>query len=143
VGAALGQTSKNAEDSILAADLAWEKVYSAKDLEKTVAFCDEEGSMLVPNSPIVTGKAAMAKAIASDFALGDLAWHVNKAVVARSGELGYTSGAYEQKVRDASGKIILDKGKYLTVWKKQKDGSWRVLMDMFNSDLPPSAPSTF
>jgi len=143
VGAALGQTSKNAEDSILAADLAWEKVYSAKDLEKTVAFCDEEGSMLVPNNPIVTGKAAMAKAIASDFALGDLEWHANKAVVARSGELGYTSGTYEQKVRDASGKIILDKGKYLTVWKKQKNGSWRVLMDMFNSDLPPSATSTF
>jgi hypothetical protein len=34
--------------------------------------------------------------------------------------------------------MLLDKGKYLTVWKKQADGSWKVLFDMFNSDLPPS-----
>ncbi len=137
-GAALGQTSKNAEDGILAADQAWEKVYSAKDLDKSVAFCDEQGSMLAPNAPIVTGKAAIAKAIASDFALGDLAWHPNKAGVARSGELGYTSGTYEMRLKGAAGKTVLDKGKYLTVWKKEADGSWKVLFDMFNSDLPPS-----
>jgi ketosteroid isomerase-like protein len=133
---ALGQTSKNAEDGILAADLAWEKVYSAKDLDRSVAFCDEEGSMLAPNTPIATGKAALAKAIAGDFAHGDLAWHPNKAGVARSGELGYTSGTYEQRFKNASGKTVLDKGKYLTVWKKQADGTWKVLFDMFNSDLP-------
>jgi len=138
LGVAVGQTSGNAEDPVLAADAAWLKVYAAKDLDKSVAFCDDEGSMLVPGSPIATGKAAIAKAIASDFANSDLVWHPNKSGVARSGELGYTSGTYEMRLKSAPGKTILDKGKYLTVWKKEADGSWKVLFDMFNSDLPPS-----
>ena len=74
------------------------------------------------------------------FAIPDykLAWHPNKVGVARSGDLGYTSGTYDLSFKDASGKTISDKGKYLTVWKKEADGSWKVLFDMFNSDLPPA-----
>ncbi len=37
---------------------------------------------------------------------------------------------------DPSGKMISDKGKYVTVWKKQADGSWKVMLDIFNTDLP-------
>jgi len=94
--------------------------------------------MLAPNAPIATGKDAIAKLIASDFGNDDTTWHANKVGVARSGDLGYTSGTTENSIKDASGKTKSDKGKYLTVWKKQTDGSWKVLYDMFNSDLPPT-----
>ena len=98
--------------------------------------------MLVPNAPIVTGKDAIAKFIASAFALQDykITWHPNKAEVARSGELGYTSGTYEMSFKDASGKTSSDKGKYVMVWKKQADGAWKVLLDISNSDLSPASP---
>ena len=69
-----------------------------------------------------------------------LTWHPNSVGVARSGELGYTSGTYELSFKDASGKTIADKGKYLIVWKKHPDGTWKVLFDMSNSDLPPASP---
>ncbi len=139
-GATLEQTKSKAVDAVRAADAAWLKVYAAKDLDKSVAFCDEQGSMLVPNAPIATGKDAIAKLIAAGFALQDykLVWHPDKAGVARSGELGYTSGTYELSFKDASGKTISDKGKYLIVWRRQADGAWKVLFDMNNSDLPPS-----
>jgi ketosteroid isomerase-like protein len=137
-GAALGQTSGKETDAILAADAAWLRVYQAKDLAKSVAFCDEQASMLAPNAPIATGKDAIAKVIADDFAHDTIIWHANKVGVARSGELGYTSGTTENSIKDASGQTKSDKGKYLTVWKKQADGSWKVLYDMFNSDLRPA-----
>jgi ketosteroid isomerase-like protein len=130
---ALGQERGKAEDALLAADVAWEKIYAAKDLAKAVAFCDEHGSMLVPNAPIATGKEALAKAIASDFAQGNTTWHPNKVGVARSGELGYTSGTTDLTFKDPSGKTVTSKGNYLTVWKKA-DGSWKVLFDSFNFD---------
>ena len=137
-GVALGQASGKETDAILAADAAWMKVYSAKDLEKSVAFFDNEGSMLPANAPIATGKDAVTKLIGSAFATPDymLSWHANKVGAARSGELGYTSGTYDFTMKDASGKTISDKGKYLTVWKKEADGSWKVLFDQYNSDLP-------
>ena len=35
---------------------------------------------------------------------------------------------------------IEDRGKYLTIWRKQADGSWKVQRGTFNSDLPLPAP---
>jgi ketosteroid isomerase-like protein len=130
------QTKGGMDQVLLAADKAWEKVYSAKDLSKSVAVCDEQGSLLWPNTPIVIGKKAIAKAILDDFSSGDLTWHVNAVGVARSGDLGYTSGLYESKWKSAAGAPATDNGKYLTVWKKEADGTWKVLFDTFNSDRP-------
>ena len=134
-----GQAGDKASDALLAADAAWMKVYAAKDLEKSVAFFDNEGSMLPSNAPIAVGKDALTKFIGSAFTTPDytLSWHANKVAVARSGELGYTSGTYDFSIKDASGKTISDRGKYLTLWKKEADGSWKVLFDAYNSDLPP------
>jgi len=60
-----GRTSGKAADAVRAADAEWLKAYTAKDLDKAVAFCDEQGSMLMPNAPSATGKDAIAKLIAS------------------------------------------------------------------------------
>jgi ketosteroid isomerase-like protein len=92
-------------------------------------------SFLFPNTPIVIGKKAIAKAIQDDFSSGDLTWRPNAVGVARSGDLGYTSGLYELRLKSTAGGVA-DNGKYLTIWKKEPDGSWRVLFDTFNSDRP-------
>jgi ketosteroid isomerase-like protein len=137
---AVAQTNSKNLDELRAADAAWLKTYEAKDVDKAVAFCDEQGSLLWPNAPRATGKTAIATATASAFAIPDfkLEWYPKQIAVAHSGELGYTTGTYTWTFKDASGKPASDKGKYLTVWKKQQDGSWKVLLDMFNTDLPPN-----
>lgn len=134
----LGQ-AKSA-DAIRTADQDWLKVFAAKNLDKSVAFFDEKGAMLASNAPIADSQEAISKLLTGFFALPDLkiGWHVDRADVARSGDLGYTSGAYEMTFKDATGKPLSDKGKYVTVWKKQKDGTWKVLLDIFNTDLPPT-----
>ena len=42
----------------------------------------------------------------------------------------------EMTVTPKGGKAMPDKGKYLTVWKKQADGSWKIYRDINNSDGP-------
>jgi len=139
--AGLGQTKP--ADAVRAADQDWLKVFAAKDLDKSVAFLDEKGAMLAPNAPIASSREAIAKLFTGFFALPDLkiSWHVERADVARSGELGYTSGTYEMTFTDPTGKTVSDKGKYVTVWKEQADRSWKVLLDIFNTDLPPTGAS--
>jgi ketosteroid isomerase-like protein len=130
-------------EAVRAADDAWMKVFSAGDVNKSVAFCDQDGAILAPNAPTAQGHEAIAKLFSGFFALPNLkiTWHADKAGVAKSGELGYTSGTYQMTFTDAAGKTIPDKGKYVTVWKKQADGSWKVLLDTFNTDMPmPGAP---
>jgi len=131
------------EDAIRAADQHWARVFAAKDLENSVAFCAENASVLAPNAPIATGKQAIGQLFSGFFALPSLTieWHPTKVEVARSGELGYSTGVYQMSFKDSSGKLVTDRGKYVTVWKKQADGSWRVALDIFNSDLPATAAS--
>jgi ketosteroid isomerase-like protein len=133
-----GKPPKNPADAVRAADEEWMKVFAAKDLDKSVAFCEGNGAVLPPNAPIAQGRQAIAKSLAGFFAFPNLkiTWHADQADVARSGELGYTRGTYQMSFTDAGGKTIPDNGKYVTVWRKQADGSWKVVLDIFNTDLP-------
>jgi ketosteroid isomerase-like protein len=59
--------------------------------------------------------------------------------MAASGDLGYTYGTYvlTSKDKDKDGKPIVEHGRYLTIWKKQKDGIWKVAVDMDNASPKP------
>jgi uncharacterized protein (TIGR02246 family) len=133
-----GRTPPSPADAVRDADQEWMKVFAAKDLDKSVAFCAEDGSVLAPNAPIATGREAIRKLFAGFFALPGLniSWQPSKAEVAKSGELAYTTGTYQMSYNDSAGKKISDRGKYVTVWRRQRDGGWKVIDDIFNSDLP-------
>jgi ketosteroid isomerase-like protein len=120
-------------------DDEWSKAAaSSRDVEKTVSYYSDDAVVMPPNIPTLTGKEpirALWKSMleSPSFSGG---WQATKVDIARSGDLAYISGNYEFKETDAGGKPITDKGKYLEIWKKQSDGSWKCVADMFNSDLP-------
>jgi ketosteroid isomerase-like protein len=70
-----------------------------------------------------------------------VSWTATKVEVAKAGDLAYVSGTYEETMTDASGKPAKDRGKYLEIFKKQADGTWKAILDIWNSDLPASAPA--
>lgn len=127
------------ESAIRVAETEWSNRAFAKDLEGILSYYAEDASMLTPNAPIATGREAIRKAWSEMLALPSLAlsWQTVKVEVARSGDLAYTYGSYEMSVNDPKGKPVKDLGKYATVWKKQADGSWKAVVDIFNSDQPP------
>lgn len=131
------------EKAIREAELEWSKSAGAKDLDKLVSFYAEDGAMFAPNAPMSVGKAAIRTSWTGIMALPGLAitWAPVKVEVAKSGDLAYDHGAYDMSFTDPSGKPVKDRGKYLVVWKKQSDNSWKVAVDMFNSDLPAAPPA--
>jgi len=66
-----------------------------------------------------------------------LFWTPVKAEVARSGELGWTWGKYIVQVTQEDGSETTGYGKYLNIWRKQADGSWKVAVDMGNKSPSP------
>ena len=68
-----------------------------------------------------------------------LTWTPVKAEMAASGDLGYTYGNYVYTVKNKEGKLVANYGKYTSIWKKQKDGQWKVVVDMGNSSPDPKA----
>ena len=132
--------SSNPAGAIQSADDQWAAAALAKDVDKSVSFCGPDAAILVPNAPAAEGKEAIRKWFQEIFNIPGfkLSWHATETAAAKSGELGYSRGTYELSFTDASGKQGSDHGKYVTVWKKQADGSWKVLRDIFNSDLSPA-----
>ena len=118
---------------------------AANDLDKFVGFYADDASLLPPNGPVATGKEAIKAALKPIFTDKNYALTfgsgTGKMDVAKSGELGYSQGTYTLTVSDPKGTPVTDKGKYLCVFKKQPDGSWKVIEDMFSSDAPPPAAS--
>ena len=53
-----------------------------------------------------------------------------------AGDLGYALGTYEQTAPDKSGKLQNTVGKWMSVFRKQPDGSWGAVADTFNVDPP-------
>jgi ketosteroid isomerase-like protein len=66
-----------------------------------------------------------------------LTWTPVKADMAASGDLGYTYGNYIYTAKNKEGKVVANYGKYASIWKKQKDGQWKVVVDMGNSSPDP------
>jgi hypothetical protein len=56
------------------------------------------------------------------------------------GNLAYDRGTYSMTVSHVGAASTDDHGKYLTIWRKQADGSWKISRAMFNSDLSLQAP---
>jgi ketosteroid isomerase-like protein len=94
-----------------------------------------EDAVEVPNgAAFLQGKENIAKTMGFlDNPDNQLTWVPVGAGMAASGDLGYTYGTYEFHTKDKHGKPVVDRGKYTTIWKKQKDGNWKVALDMGNS----------
>jgi len=78
---------------------------------------------------IVVGPDAIRSFYAAQGTSTSLNWHPVYTVVAGSRDLGFTIGEYIATGRGPSGAAVQRFGKYLTVWKRQRDGTWKFLVD--------------
>jgi uncharacterized protein (TIGR02246 family) len=124
------------ESAIRDLDAQWAKAASAKDVDAAVEYYSDDASLLAPNEPIASDKqsirAVWSSMLGSDTSLN---WQASKVEVARSGDLAYLMGVYQLTTTDPQAKPVADRGKFVEVWKKQADGNWKAVADIFNSDL--------
>jgi ketosteroid isomerase-like protein len=142
VGAASAAEPSAIEQTLRDLDDQWSKAAGAKDVDKTVSYYSEDAVVMPPNAASATTKEAI-RALWKDLLTdANISWKTKNVEVAQSGDLAFSSGAYEVTLNDPTGKPVNDRGKFLEVWKKQADGKWKCTMDIWNSDLPASAPAT-
>jgi uncharacterized protein (TIGR02246 family) len=121
-------------------DRAFARDTAERGVEGWVAWFDEDGVMLPAGSPLTRGHEAIRELMTPAFAdpAVTLHWEPTEARVSRSGDLGYTLGWYELRRKTGEETIALKRGKYVTIWRKQEDGTWKVIVDAGTEDVAPA-----
>jgi ketosteroid isomerase-like protein len=128
-------------DELLAAERAFDSVTAVRRLDGWTSFFADSGREIPDQGDAAVGPAAIREHMQGFFAdtAQSLRWHADYARLAAGGDLGYTLGRWKVVRRDSTGEHAVARGKYLTVWRRQPDGSWKVEADIGNTEPPAPA----
>jgi ketosteroid isomerase-like protein len=96
----------------------------------------EDARLLAPNLPAAIGRNQVRDVLQTWMAAGQVTLDYESVHAEVSGDLAWATGDYTVTIRPPSGEPIQDVGKYLEVFRRQADGSWRCAADIFNSRVP-------
>jgi ketosteroid isomerase-like protein len=115
------------------ADKAFSKLSADKGMKTAfMEYIDSNGVLLRPNEMPIIGANAIDYLSQQDDKDYTLVWEPRGADIAQSGDLGYTFGVYKMQPKTVDTVIF---GTYISIWKKQADGTWRFVLDSGNQGL--------
>jgi uncharacterized protein (TIGR02246 family) len=137
--------------AIKADEKKWNEEFKAKDQEALVGHYADDAYFVAPGVKAANGSTEIRKAYSDG--LNDQNFEISfasdKIDVSSSGDLAYARGHFNEKYTDPkTGKVMADSGSYVTIYKKQQDGSWKAVEDFAASEpgaakpIEPGKPAT-
>ena len=129
--------------AVMDADRAFNQATQERGVEGWVSFFADDGALIGEGMGEIRGTDAIREAVAylSDPAFS-LTWEPIRADVAASGDLGYTVGQYTSRTEGEDGQVTVGQGLYVSIWRLQADGRWKVVMDLGNPTDDPEDSNT-
>ena len=126
------------ERAVRVADSSLAAAVEAKDADRTASFYADDAVQLPVAEPLVSGRAAIREEWAKVYGIPGFSNTSRlESVEVSGGSLAYTRGIYASTMLGPDGKPTTERGKWITVWRLQADGTWRVAADISNTDSPP------
>jgi uncharacterized protein (TIGR02246 family) len=122
---------------IRSVDSAFTAAANAGDAEGVAAAYAEDGTLMAPNLPPQKGRDAIKAFWGGFLDAYTVRFEVVSDTIEGRGDLAYNQGHYRftavPKAQGVPG--VADEGKFVEILKKQPDGSWRYVIDMYSSNL--------
>jgi len=129
------------EAAIREMNVEWMNAANAKDVERMLGLYTDDASLYPPNLAIVTGKEAIrtyySQLMESPGFVTSL--EITNVGISSAGDLAYSAGTSETTVNDAQGNPVTVREKWVAILKKQPDGTWKSVLDIWNSDQPAAS----
>jgi uncharacterized protein (TIGR02246 family) len=126
--------------AIRAAETQWNQDYGARDLTKLMSHYADDAVLIAPGMEPLAGKSniqTLMQRMVADPSMS-LKFEATVVDVSKSGDLAYTQGTYTMAMTDPGTKQPMhDHGSYVTVFRKEADGSWKAVSDIATSAVTP------
>jgi ketosteroid isomerase-like protein len=129
--------------ALLARDAEWASAAAAgADVERIVSYWSDDAAIVPPGQPIVEGKAAIRAFVADSLRIPGFRvhWVSDRVSFSPDGGLAYMRSTNEFTVPGPDGTLVTLRGRAITVWRRDPDGEWRCVVDIWN-DAPPAPPA--
>lgn len=110
---------------------------NAKDAVAAANCYADEATLYPPNEPAVIGREAILNYWKGAIDAGATNVSVKTIATGSEGNLGWETGQFQMDVKTPDGKVVVDKGRYTELLKRNTDGEWVSIMGMWNADAPP------
>ena len=115
----------------------WVQDLHGKQLESILNFYAPDAAFLQPNGDRITGSAALRSLFQNIMATFTSELTLHSRNLEASGDLAYDSGDFEESLTNvATGAKIASKGSYLVIYKRQRDGSWKIVQHVWTGTPP-------
>lgn len=117
----------------------WSAMVGSGDIEASIDLWADDAVMLPPDMPVLSGKAAIREYVlgAANIPGFKISWEPETAHISKGGDMAYLIERNVIEVDGEKGEKIVTHGKVVTVWRKDQDGQWKNVVDMWNSAPPP------
>jgi uncharacterized protein (TIGR02246 family) len=140
-GAGCASVSSQADvrSEIMRLDAEWSRAAQNRDFDRVLSFWADDAIVFPPASPAVVGSAAIREFVRKSFQTPgfSISWKTTTVAVSRSGDIAYTTGTNRVTFNAPDGKQVTVEGKAVAVWRREKDGAWKCVIDIWN-DVPAS-----
>jgi ketosteroid isomerase-like protein len=112
----------------------FEEAFLRGDASVIAAGYTDDAQWLVPNVPVIHGKAAIEGVWRQIVGSGGNTLRIEILEVQEAGAWAYEVGRFTASAPDGT---VANAGKYIVIWQLQADGTWKTHRDIFNWDVPP------
>lgn len=118
----------------------WSDYVSSGDLESAMEFWADDAVMLPPDLPILEGKEAIREYVedAVEMPGFGISWEPISAHISAAGDMAYMIERNVTQFDDPDGNRVTIHGKVVTVWRRDQEGNWRNVVDMWNTAPAPA-----
>jgi ketosteroid isomerase-like protein len=127
----------NAEgEALMQVSREWSKLAGTDSIDKMLSYWADDAVVMSPGQPPIKGKKAIREMIESTSKIPGfkISWEPLSVVVSKSGDLAYMIEQNQITVNDSLGNPLTEFNKSVTIWRKEADGSWKNIVDMWNAD---------
>lgn len=128
--------AENVRQAIEAGDATWMEAFNRGDAVAVAALYTDNATLMPPNSAMIQGRQGI-----QDFWQAGIEGGLKDATlttveVQASGNTAYEIGKFSLTAQPKGQDPVMVSGKYVVVWQRQSDGSWKLHVDIWNSSMP-------